>query len=214
MKTHLLIASFVSLALLPLSTLMAIEEPEYTVLRATDAYEIREYAPIVAIETEVESDFEDAGNRAFRRLFNYINGENQSKAEIAMTAPVTQNASESDSDSETIAMTAPVTQSERDGKFVVRFVLPATYTLDSAPTPNNPQVRLTELPKRQYAVRRYSGTWWKSNYDANLGELRQALGEDGVSYEDTPIWSRYNPPFSLWFLRRNEIWLPLTKAAN
>ena len=205
MKTQTLMAAFISLALLPLSTLMAIEEPEYTVVRATDAYEIREYAPIVAIETEVESDFEDAGNRAFRRLFNYINGENQSKAEIAMTAPVTQSASES----EKIAMTAPVTQSERDGKFVVRFVLPATYTLASAPTPNDPQVKLTELPKRQYAVRRYSGTWWKSNYDANLGELRQARGQDNVSYEDTPIWSRYTAPFTLWFLRRNEIWLPL-----
>ncbi len=189
------------------SSIMAIEEPDYTVVRTTEVFEIREYEPIVAIETEVETDFEDAGNRAFRRLFNYINGENQSRAEIAMTAPVTQNASESGS--EKIAMTAPVTQNERDGKFVVRFVLPATYTLDSAPTPNNPQVKLTELPKRQYAVRRYSGTWWKSNYDANLGELRQALGKDGVSYEDTPIWSRYNAPFTLWFLRRNEIWLPL-----
>ena len=109
-------------ALFATTELMAhekIQEPEYKVVEKTDVYEIREYTPIVAIETEVEANFEEAGNRAFRRLFKYIDGNNQSQANIAMTAPVTQN--------------------ERDGKYVVRFMLPAKYTLATAPKPNDPE---------------------------------------------------------------------------
>ncbi len=192
-------------ALFATTELMGIEEPEYKVVEKNDVYEIREYLPVVAIETEVEANFEDAGNRAFRRLFNYIDGNNQSQASIAMTAPVTQSASES----EKIAMTAPVTQSERDGKYVVRFMLPAKYTLETAPKPNDPTVVVTELPARRFAVHTYSGTWAKSGYDDGLAKLKQALNRGGVDFEDAPIWSRYNSPFSLWFLRRNEIWLPL-----
>ena len=184
--------------------LMAIEEPEYTVLKSADAYELREYAPVVAIETEVATDFEEAGNRAFRRLFNYIDGQNQSKTKIAMTAPVTQAAT-----SEKISMTAPVTQAERDGQYVIRFILPAKYTLESAPTPLDPQVKLAAVPARRFAVIRYSGTWSESNYAEALAELKAALDRDGVVYSDEPIWARYNSPFSLWFLRRNEVWLPL-----
>ncbi|MCR9140962.1 MAG: heme-binding protein [bacterium] len=187
--------------------LMAIEEPEYTVIKENDGYEIREYKPVVAIETEVEADFEEAGNRAFRRLFNYIDGDNQSQTKVSMTAPVTQSAQ--NSESEKIAMTAPVTQSQRDGKFVIRFILPSKFTIDTAPKPNNPDVQLAEVPTRRYAVYTYSGFWSKSGYDEGLAKLKAALNKGGVEYKDEPVWSRYNSPFSLWFLRRNEIWLPI-----
>ncbi|MEQ9363508.1 MAG: heme-binding protein [Leptospirales bacterium] len=193
-------------ALFMTGELMAIEEPEYSVVKKTDVYDIRQYKAVVAIETEVEADFEDAGNRAFRRLFNYIDGDNQSQSKISMTAPVTQSAA-----SEKIAMTAPVTQSERDGKYVVRFVLPAEYTLETAPSPNDPTVAVTLLPARSFAVYTYSGFWSRSGYDEALAKLKQALAKDAVEYVNEPIWARYNSPFSLWFLRRNEVWLPIKR---
>ena len=84
---------------------MAIEEAKYTVLKKEGHLELRQYAPHIVAETLVESDFEGAGNKAFRRLFNYISGNNESRQKIAMTAPVSQAVQ-----GEKIAMTVPVGQ--------------------------------------------------------------------------------------------------------
>lgn len=185
---------------------MAIDEPAYQVIAREDEYEIRHYPPMVVVEIEVEGSFEKAGNEAFRPLFDFIAGANVGTSQIEMTAPVTQRQSEK------IEMTAPVTQlATGSEKYVVQFVMPEEYSLETVPRPTNEEIRLREEPARTVAVHRYSGTWSETRYRKHLDQLRAALARDHVEVSGDPIWARFNSPFRLWFLRRNEIWLPISE---
>jgi SOUL heme-binding protein len=188
------------LALLLPAPAMAIEEPSYRVIESAPPVEIREYAPYVVAETRVAGDFRDVGNEGFRRLFGYISGENRGTTKITMTAPVTQQASP-----ERIAMTAPVTQQAEGGVYRIAFVLPSQYTLENAPLPNHPEVRLAQVPARKVVAVRYSGLWSAENYRRALAELVSFAGQRGLKLAGEPIYARYDPPFMPWFLRRNEI---------
>lgn len=194
-----------SIALLcaPCAALMAVEEPAYTVLRTAENYEIRRYAPQLAAETDVIGDFDGAGNQAFRILAGYIFGDNESRTSIEMTAPVTQQRSEK------IEMTAPVIMQGAGGRYTYQFILPARFTLATAPTPTDARVRLRELPARTLAVYRYSGGWSEERYRAYRDQLLAALAADGLTPTGEPVFARFNSPFTLWFLRRNEIWVPI-----
>jgi len=183
----------------------AIEEPDYEVVRKlSDQVELRQYAPHVVAEVVLQASADEAGNQAFPILAGYIFGKNKGERKFAMTAPVTQSAVPV-----TMAMTAPVTQSAAPGGMRVQFVLPKGVTLDSAPEPLDPRVQLRLVPASQWAAIRYSGTWSQANYDEHLALLRAALDQAGVATQGEPVLARYNPPFTPWFLRRNEIWLAL-----
>jgi hypothetical protein len=181
---------------------MAIEEPAYTVESKASHYEIRKYDPIVVAETKIDSEFDNAGNQAFRILAGYIFGANKSKIKIAMTAPVNQQAA-----SEKIEMTAPVTQTKGTSGFVVQFTMPQKYTLETLPLPDDPKVQLRQLPARKIAVYTYSGSWSESRYAEKLARFKLELSSDNVTTIGEPSLARYDSPFRLWFLRRNEIWL-------
>ena len=183
---------------------VGIEKVQYAVLEKDRAIEVRDYKAYLVAETRVDSDFKDAGNVAFRRLFNYISGANQTKESIAMTAPVEQQAA-----SEKIAMTAPVTQQASGDKFVVSFVMPAKYTLDTLPQPTDPAVVVKEVTGYKAAVIRYSGTWSQKRYQAKKAALEAFIKDNGLTAAGEPIWARYDPPFQLWFLRRNEVVIPI-----
>jgi effector-binding domain-containing protein len=183
---------------------MAIEEASYKVLKSSGKFEIREYTPHILAETVVDGDLEEAGNKAFRRLFNYISGENRSRAKVAMTAPVSQEKA-----GEKISMTAPVVQQRARDKWAVSFTMPASYTLETLPTPDDPQITLRLVPARRMAAVRYSGLWSEKNYLQNRSELETWIREQGLTAAGDPVWARYNPPFTPWFLRRNEILIPL-----
>jgi effector-binding domain-containing protein len=183
---------------------VGIEKVQYDVVEKSSAFEVREYKPYLVAETLVDSDFKEAGNVAFRRLFNYISGDNQAKESIAMTAPVNQQ-----SKSEKIAMTAPVTQQASGGQYAVSFVMPAKYTLDTLPQPTDETVTVKEIPGYKAAVIRYSGTWSPKRYEAKKAELESYIQENGLTPTGEPIWARYDPPFQLWFLRRNEVVIPI-----
>jgi hypothetical protein len=188
---------------------MATEEAAYRVLKTSDTFEIREYAPHILAETIVEGDLEGAGDKAFRRLFRYISGDNRSRARVAMTAPVSQEQA-----GEKISMTAPVGQ-QRDGdKWAVSFTMPASYTMETLPIPDDPLITLRQIPARRMAVVRYSGFWSEGNYRDNLKELEKWLRTQGLTSTGEPVWARYNPPWTLWFLRRNEIMIPVAAGAN
>jgi hypothetical protein len=185
---------------------MAIEEPKFSVEKKTEHYEIRSYGPILVAETKVDADFNDAGNKAFRILADYIFGNNQAKEKIEMTAPVTQAAP-----SEKIAMTAPVTQSKGADGFVVQFTMPEKFTMATVPKPNDPRVLLREVSGRKLAVYSYSGSWSESRYQEKLADFRSQLLNDKVETIGEPVFARFNSPFRLWFLRRNEIWLEVVR---
>jgi hypothetical protein len=197
-----------ALALLTLPMLsQAIEEPDYEVVQKIGDVEIRQYAPYVVAEVLVTGPADAAGNQAFPILAGYIFGKNKGEKKFAMTAPVTQAAAPVK-----LEMTAPVTQTTAPGGFVVQFVLPKGVTLESAPEPLDPQVRLREVPASRLAAIRFSGFWSQSNYDEHLGQLTAALQAAGIGWAGEPVYSRYNAPFTPWFMRRNEIWLALRWA--
>jgi len=183
----------------------AIEEPKYTVVREYDGFEVREYAPYLVAEVVVPGPAEEAGNQGFRILAGYIFGKNRGERKISMTAPVTQAPAPA-----RIEMTAPVTQAAADGGYVVQFKMPGAYTLETLPEPLDPQVKLREVPGGRYAVIRYSGTWSERNYKEHLEALERGLEAAGLRATGSPVYARYNAPFVPWFMRRNEIWLPLT----
>ena len=128
---------------------LAIEEPKYTIETKNPSYEIRRYEPVLVAETNIIADFDDAGNRAFRILADYIFGNNTAKEKIAMTAPVNQIKSEK------IAMTAPVNMSKSDGGYLVQFTMPAKYNLENIPKPNDARVHIRQIPARKVAVYAY-----------------------------------------------------------
>lgn len=190
---------------------MAIEIPQYRVLEQEGAYELREYAPYLLAETEVESGFMNAGNVAFGRLFRYISGANSAQTEIAMTAPVEQGSRRA---GEKIAMTAPVEQSRGEGVYRVGFVVPRKYSRDTVPKPLDPRVSIREVGARKVAVWRYSGRWTEENFREHEQQLRQILTRKQLPAEpgDSAIIARYDAPFMPWFMRRNEVIIPLRAA--
>lgn len=187
---------------------MAIEEPRYEVVQQLDGAEVRQYAPYVVAQVLVGGTADQAGNEAFPILAGYIFGKNKGARKFEMTAPVTQAAAPV-----TLEMTAPVTQAPAPGGYVVQFVLPRGVTLATAPEPLDPRVQLREVPAGRVAVIRYSGFWSQANYDEHLGKLQAALRAAQLPWTGEPTLSRYNPPFTPWFLRRNEIWLGLDADA-
>lgn len=174
------------------------EQQPYTVVRNADGYELREYPTCVVAEVDVQGEFEQAGSIAFRPLLNYIQGNNQTRQSVAMTAPVVQRQS--------IDMTAPVIQSSGDAQqHSVAFVLPRSMTLESAPAPADTRVRVREMPGSLTAVARYSGRWSQSSYERHVAALRSAITADGLVAVSEPRFARFDPPFKPWFLRRNEV---------
>ena len=185
---------------------MATEEAEYELVRQDGDFELRDYAPQLVAETLVSGSFSRAGNRAFRPLFNYISGDNAVQAEIAMTAPVSQTAL-----GEEIAMTSPVGQRASGDDWVISFMMPAQYTMDTIPTPTDPAVKLREIPAHRMAVISYSGRWTEKRYQSHLDELMGWTEAQNLAVTGAPVFARYNGPFTPWFMRRNEILLPVAK---
>ncbi|MFT7234469.1 MAG: effector-binding domain-containing protein [Methylophagaceae bacterium] len=184
---------------------VAIEEAQYEVISKQNNIEVRHYVPHVLAETIVNDNIEDAGNAAFQPLFEYISGDNTAKIDITMTAPISRQAA-----SEKIAMTAPVSQQKANNGWAISFMMPAYYTLATLPKPNNPRVELRQVPERVVASIRYSGFWSKENYSKHKQELESWIQQSNHQINGEAIWARYNAPFTPWFLRRNEVLIPIT----
>lgn len=188
---------------------MAIEEAVYNEVIKEGKFEIRDYAPQILAETLVEGDLEQAGNEAFNRLFRYISGDNRSRRKVEMTAPVSQEPK-----GEKIKMKAPLGQERVQEKWAVSFMMPASYTLETLPEPVDQRINLRQVPARRMAVVRYSGFWSEKNYLRYKMELESWIRDRGITIIGAPVWARYNPPFTPWFLRRNEILIPIGAASD
>lgn len=184
---------------------MAIEEAPYKVVKSDSSFEVRDYESYIVAETLVDGEFEDAGGKAFKRLFRYISGDNRSQSKVAMTAPVSQASGEK------IEMTAPVSQEKMADQWVVSFMMPASYTMESLPVPEDSRVTLRQVAAKRMATVRYSGFWSEKNFTKNKLALEDWIQKEQLTVIGTPIWARYNAPFVPWFLRRNEILIPIAR---
>ena len=180
------------------------EEAKYSVLLKEGDLELRRYEPHIVVETLVDGDFDDVGNVGFRRLFSYISGNNTADESIAMTAPVSQ-----EKGGEKIPMTAPVNQERVGGQYRITFLVPSTYTIETVPTPLDENVRIREVPDRLMVAIRYSGRWSQDRYERHKAELLAWMREKQFEQVGEPVYARYNPPFTPWFLRRNEVLIPI-----
>ena len=185
----------------------ATEEPDYKVVQKLDDIEVRQYQPYAVAEVVVPGPAADAGSAAFPILAGYIFGKNKGDRKLAMTAPVTQAP-----EPVKLEMTAPVTQAAAPGGFRVQFVLPKGVTMANAPEPLDARVMLRDIAPSRVAAIRYSGFWSEGNYQKHLEKLQGAVRAAGLSAVGEPVYSRYNAPFTPWFLRRNEIWLHLANT--
>jgi len=219
MKNLMPIWTLISLLTFTPGGAMAIEEPPYTLVptsKNSREYEIREYSKVLVAETTVEADFEDAGNQAFRLLADYIFGKNKNKTQLGTPSgpAITQGPAGVVSPAgapsgQKIAMTAPVGMEKSGSGYLVQFTMPASLTLGTAPEPIDARVKLREIPPRKLAVYRYSGSWSEARFQEKLAEFEALLKRDGLEAAGPAHFARFNSPFALWFLRRNEIWIPV-----
>ena len=209
-KLHLRVASiFICLCgvVFAGSLVMAVEKAKYEVVESEGDFELRQYSPQIVAETIVEGEFDEVGNEGFRILVAYIKGNNRKSQSISMTAPVSQEAL-----SEKIPMTAPVTQERKGGKWRITFLMPSTYTLKTLPEPLDKRVKLKETKARLMAALKYSGTWSMQRFEEKEALLMGMIKERSLTQIGVPIWARYNPPFMPWFLRRNEVLIPVERG--
>jgi effector-binding domain-containing protein len=188
---------------------MAVEEAKYNVIREEGEFELRKYSSHILAQTTVNGDFEGAGNQAFNPLFKYISGNNKQLQKVVMTSPVAQEPV-----GQKIKMTAPVGQQQQDGKWIISFMMPASFTLTTTPDPKDPNISIREVPARLVATIRYSGFWSEKNYRYNLTKLQNWIKNSHLTPLGEPIWARYNQPLTPWFMRRNEIILPVASQKS
>ncbi len=190
---------FLTLGVVPVAG--AIEEPAFKLLLKVGDYEVRQYAPNVVAEVVVGGDLDTASSRGFRQVAGYIFGGNRAVSAVA-AAP----------ESERIAMTAPVVAVPEDRKSLqganrwrVQFVMPSKYTLATLPHPNNPAVVLREIPGHRTAVVRFSGFMSEPKVEGKAQELLAWLQARGMRAMGPPRLLRYDPPWTLPFMRRHEV---------
>jgi hypothetical protein len=186
---------------------MATEEPQFSIIEKSEPFELRNYAPQLIAEVKVEGDLDTASSQGFRLIAAFIFGQNKVSEKISMTVPVGIEATQSTK----IAMTVPVgIEASKDSstevnKWVFSFVMPSEYTMATLPKPLNPLVTIRELPAQKRAAIIFSGF----NNEAKVLEKTKALEEWIKSKQwqaiGAPQFARYNPPWSLPFMRRSEI---------
>ena len=172
--------SIVFLSLIITSNSMSYEEANYEVVKKNEVYEIRKYSDRLAIETDISNE----GN-SFRKLFNYISGNNDKNEEIKMTTPVTQM--------------------EKKGNMTMQFYLPSRFNKENIPSPSNPDVKILNIKGGYYAVIRYSGRASDKNFIKHKSILENELKKDDMSILSPPIKATYDGPFTLPMNRRNEV---------
>ncbi|MEO8700371.1 MAG: heme-binding protein [Kofleriaceae bacterium] len=179
------------------------DEPDFTVEQRIGKLELRRYQPRVEARTTLEADtFEDALDRGFHRLADYIFGNNRAGEELAMTAPVTNR--------EKLAMTSPVISGGRGKRHSMAFVMPIDRTLASLPQPGDDRVKLVEVPEQRFAVLGYRGRHSREALVEHEVELMRLVQEAGLAAKGEPMFAGFDPPWTLPLIRRNEVWVELT----
>ena len=168
-----------------------VEQAPYTVVQTQGNFETRDYPPLLVAETEASGDRKEAIRHGFRTLADYIFGHNTVKERVGMTAPVLQEAAGTG--------------------WTVRFVMPARYTPETLPTPDNPAVKTHLLPAARFVAVRFSGTAGDESLQERTQELDAFVAEHKLQALSPPMYAFFNPPWTLPFLRRNEVLREIAK---
>lgn len=200
MKKFMTVLTTIFLAGCSVFGIRSAEEPNYQILNDDGPIQIRQYPALVVAQTEVNADYKNSSSQGFQRLAGYIFGNNKKQQKMAMTAPVIQ-----EQQAETMAMTAPVIQQKSGTIWLMAFVLPQDYSVSTAPIPLDPTVIIKELPGKKTAVIRYSGSLSEQGIEEKSEELKNWLTRQSYKAISPPRSAAYDPPWTLPFLRRNEV---------
>ena len=182
-----------------------VEKPDYKVIQTERNIEIRQYEPMIIAEVEVDGKREDAIREGFRLIADYIFGNNTVQRDIAMTAPVQQQ------ESQKIAMTAPVQQQSTGRSWQISFVMPSKYSMETLPEPKNDRVRLKEIMTKKFVVIKFSGTNSNENVTEHENQLINYIEANQIKIIDSPKYAFYNAPWTLPFMRRNEVMIEINQ---
>jgi len=185
------------------------EQQRYEMVQRGAGFELRRYPAHVVAEVEVQGSFEGAGSTAFRPLVAYIRGQNHAGQTLAMTAPVLQRRDDTECPSSVVGS---LTTETSPGRFVVSFVMPDGSTRQSLPDPGDARVGIRPVPEELAAVRRSSGRWTSVSYQQQAARLMQAVRDAGLEPAGPPRFARFDPPWTPWFRRRNEVVLPVREG--
>ena len=203
----------------------SVPEPRHKIVSQENGYEIREYEGYVVAEVVMPGHWREALYAGFRVLFDYIEGNNEGRAKVAMTAPVLSGRPEK------IAMTAPVLQEavpappERDGgrggppgpaepeRHAIAFIAPGEFTVETMPVPKDPRIRIRAIPPHKTAVLRYGGWTNADKVGEKTRELQAMLARDGWKQVSVFRSAQYNPPWTPPPFRRNEIIVEIVRGA-
>jgi SOUL heme-binding protein len=180
------------------------KEPEFSILQDHGSIQVRQYKPMLVAEIALTGSREASLKEGFQALAGYIFGHNLPHDTVEMTAPVIQQ--------KTIKVRSPVIQQETGGEkdvWVIRFVMPDKYTLEALPKPVDCRIKLLEVPQRQFVVIHFSGFAMARNLSQHLDKLEAYVRKVRVKTRGAPLFAFYNPPWTLPFLRRNEIMLEI-----
>ena len=180
-----------------------VEKPDYKVIQSEQNIEIRQYEPMIIAEVEVDGKREDAIRDGFRLIADYIFGNNTVEQNISMTAPVQQK------ENQKIAMTSPVQQQLAGKSWQISFVMPSKYNMDSLPVPNNNRVRLKKILTKKFVVIEFSGTNSNENVTEHENQLMNYIEANQIKIIGSPKYAFYNAPWTLPFLRRNEVMIEI-----
>ena len=182
-----------------------VEKPDYKVIQTEQNIEIRQYEPMIIAEVEVDAKREDAIRDGFRLIADYIFGNNTVQRDISMTAPVQQQ------ESQKIAMTAPVQQQSTGRSWQISFVMPSKYSMETLPEPKNDRVRLKEIMTKKFVVIKFSGTNSNENVTEHENQLMNYIESNQIKIIDSPKYAFYNAPWTLPFMRRNEVMIEINQ---
>ena len=182
-----------------------VEKPDYKVIQTERNIEIRQYEPMIIAEVEVDGKREDAIREGFRLIADYIFGNNTVQRDISMTAPVQQQ------ESQKIAMTAPVQQQSTGRSWQISFVMPSKYSMETLPEPKNGRVRLKEIMTKKFVVIKFSGTNSNENVTEHENQLMNYIESNQIKIIDSPKYAFYNAPWTLPFMRRNEVMIEINQ---
>jgi len=185
---------------------VAAETPDYQVLKREGRFELRRYGEVLTATVRIRAaGYGEAANAGFRPLADYIFGDNRASGRIAMTAPVSVGRSSG----QAIAMTAPVSATRSKDDYVVSFTMPAGFTMDELPLPNDSRVALESVAPHTAAVVRFSGYFNERAAARARADLEGWMDEKGLAAAGEPVAAQYDVPWKPWFARRNEILVPV-----
>lgn len=163
------------------------QEQPYTVKKKIGNLEIRDYPASVHAQLTLSGSADMVGSKAFGSLVGYIS-------------------------SNKIAMTAPVIQERNEDQWNVSFVMPAGLNAADLPKPTNSELIIREVPAHLAGATTWSGSWKYAEVEKRGEEMVKQLVDLGYRVIGEPRWARYDPPWKPWFMRRNEMIVPIAAA--